>query len=135
MKPEETKAIEEMAKVIETTEQIARDAHCGYPSPRMYAKDLYWKGYRKQSEGEWIKHPASYECTACKEEFFVEGYAEDYDPITDWDLHFCPNCGAKMKGGAEEKHEKYFSPAQVRAMTHSEVRENYQAIMDSMKKW
>jgi translation initiation factor IF-1 len=51
MTPEETKAIEEMAKVIETTEQIARDAHCGYPSPRMYAKDLYWKGYRKQ---EWI---------------------------------------------------------------------------------
>lgn len=54
MTPEETKAIEEMAKVIEITEQIARDAHCGYPSPRMYAKDLYWKGYRRQSEGEWI---------------------------------------------------------------------------------
>ena len=58
-------------------------------------------GYRKQEEGEWIKHPCSYECTVCKEEFFVEGYAEDYDPIADWDLHFCPNCGAKMKGGAE----------------------------------
>lgn len=50
MTPEEIKAIEEMAKVIETTEQIARDAHCGIPSPRMYAKDLYWKGYRKQNE-------------------------------------------------------------------------------------
>ena len=50
----EKQAIEEMAKVIEITEQIARDAHCGYPSPTMYAKDLYWKGYRKQSEGEWI---------------------------------------------------------------------------------
>ena len=48
----EEKAIEEMAKVIERTEQIARDAHCGLPSPRMYAKDLYWRGYRKQSE--WI---------------------------------------------------------------------------------
>lgn len=46
----EEKAIEEMAKVIEITEQIARDAHCGLPSPRMYAKDLYRKGYRKQSE-------------------------------------------------------------------------------------
>lgn len=42
--------IEKMARVIETTEQIARDAHCGLPSPRMYAKDLYWHGYRKQSE-------------------------------------------------------------------------------------
>ncbi|MEE1046511.1 MAG: DUF551 domain-containing protein [Clostridia bacterium] len=46
--------IEEMAKVIEITEQIARDAHCGYPSPRMYATDLYRKGWRKQEEGEWI---------------------------------------------------------------------------------
>ena len=43
----EEKAIEEMAKVIETTEQIARDAHCGLPSP---TKDLYWHDYRKQSE-------------------------------------------------------------------------------------
>lgn len=42
--------IEKMAKVIETTEQIARDAHCGYPSPRMTATDLYNKGYRDQSE-------------------------------------------------------------------------------------
>ena len=42
--------IEKMAKVIETTEQIARDAHCGYPSPRMYATDLHNKGYRDQSE-------------------------------------------------------------------------------------
>ena len=40
-------AIEEMAKVIEITEQIARDAHCGLPSPTMYAKELYWYGYRK----------------------------------------------------------------------------------------
>jgi hypothetical protein len=44
----EKQAIEEIAKVIERTEQIARDAHCGLPSPTMYAKDLYWKGYRKQ---------------------------------------------------------------------------------------
>lgn len=44
------KQIEEMAKVIEITEQIARDAHCGYPSPRMIASDLYDKGYREQAE-------------------------------------------------------------------------------------
>ena len=48
----EEREIEKMAKIIETTEQIARDAHCGLPSPRMYAKDLYWHGYREQSE--WI---------------------------------------------------------------------------------
>lgn len=48
------KQIEKMAKVIEITEQIARDAHCGYPSPKMIATDLYDKGYRKQSEVERI---------------------------------------------------------------------------------
>ena len=32
--------IEEMAKVISGTEKIARDAHCGYPSPRMYATGI-----------------------------------------------------------------------------------------------
>lgn len=89
MTPEETKAIEEMAKVIETTEQIARDAHCGIPSPRMYAKDLYWKGYRKQSEpiscdhekgGEWIsvdeRLPNNYRAVlvAC-EGLTIGGYA------------------------------------------------------------
>ena len=42
----EEKQIEEMAKVIEITEQIARDAVGALPSPTMYAKDLYWKGYR-----------------------------------------------------------------------------------------
>lgn len=30
-------------------------AQRGYPSPTMHAKSLYWKGYRKQSEGEWIE--------------------------------------------------------------------------------
>lgn len=91
------KQIEEMAKVLE--QRCNRD--CIPDCSECLAQTVYNAGYRKQSEGEWIKHPASYECTACKEEFFVEGYAEDYDPITDWDLHFCPNCGAKMKGGAE----------------------------------
>ena len=65
------------------------------------AEALYNAGYRKQKEGEWIKYAESYGCTACKESFYVYGYAEDYDPITDFDLHFCPNCGAKMGGGAE----------------------------------
>ena len=65
------------------------------------AEALYNAGYRKQKDGEWKKHFASYECTVCKQEFCVSEYAEDYDPIEDYDLHFCPNCGAKMKGGAE----------------------------------
>lgn len=95
----EKQAIEEMAKVIERTEQIARDAHCGLPSPTMYAKDLYWHGYRKQSEGEKSKG-----CEYCK------GRAYTKKPLTvitkygrriELVFEFCPNCGRKMKGGAE----------------------------------
>ena len=95
------KQIEEMAKVIEITEQIARDAHCGYPSPRMTASDLYDKGYRKQSEGKWSR----FEVDSSK------GYGQVYYQHKDCNLnatqlfprpyHFCPNCGAKMKGGEE----------------------------------
>lgn len=114
----EEKAIEEMAKVIEITEQIARNAHCGLPSPRMYAKDLYWKGYRKQ---EWISvddrlpeengrylacvnvsHLAFTSLTVIavmdygKEHGFYL-YSED-EPVTHWmPLPEAP----KMKGGAE----------------------------------
>ena len=101
MEISEQKQIEEMAKVIETTEQIARDAHCGYPSPTMYAKDLYWHGYRRQIEGEWILHKprrenrnATYKCSACGK--LCSSY---YNDVGEWKC--CPNCGAEMKGGAE----------------------------------
>ena len=89
MKENEKQAIEEMAKVIETTEQIARDAHCGLPSPTMYAKDLYWRGYRRQRDGEWGFKGTAYGCTLC-------GYGV-IAPI----YNYCPNCGAHMKVGEE----------------------------------
>ena len=49
------------------------------------------EGFVKQSEGHWIRHPNTYECSVCKEELFIE-YAEDYDAIADWELNFCPFC-------------------------------------------
>jgi hypothetical protein len=68
------------------------------------AKKLYNAGYRKQKEGEWKmliynKHcscgksqkVARYECSVCKRIADMQPYG----------LSFCPNCGAKMKGGAE----------------------------------
>lgn len=95
----EKQAIEEMAKVIERTEQIARDAYCGYPSPTMFAKDLYWKGYRKQSEGEWVQSKDweyDYKCSSCGNDA-LEGRYGNNDHCT----KYCPHCGARMKGGAE----------------------------------
>lgn len=50
MNETELKQIEEMAKVIKGTEQLAMDMVGALPSPRMYATDLYNKGYRRQSE-------------------------------------------------------------------------------------
>lgn len=78
--------IEKMAEVIKATEKIALDAHCGYPSPRMYATDLYRKGYRKQAEGEWLQDfDGDCYCPFCAR------YPKEI-------LNFCPECGAKMKG-------------------------------------
>ena len=81
----EKQAIEEIAKVIERTEQIARDAHCGLPSPTMYAKDLYWKGYRNISDFlQMVENICKYE------------YSLSYEKIEEGikrQMH--------MKGGAE----------------------------------
>lgn len=100
----EKQAIEEMAKVIERTEQIARDAHCGLPSPTMYAKDLYWHGYRRQIEAEWVakkemyRTPSAknYYCSNCAKSAIFDSFM-GVSRIT----KYCPDCGAHMKGGAE----------------------------------
>ena len=74
------------------------DTGCEY---RILAEALYNAGYRKQSEGEWRDLPDSgngwfqngqrifpKHCSICGE---IYSYASKYN--------FCPNCGAKMKGG------------------------------------
>ena len=59
------------------------------------AKEIINHGYRKQVEGEWVFNrgrtygePAYY-CSVCSEGASEYGYDK-----------YCPNCGAKMKGGA-----------------------------------
>lgn len=74
MDKHELQQIEEIAKVIIGTEQIATDHHCGTPSPTMYAKDLYWRGYRKQ---EWV----SVEDKLPKEFVSVLGHMESEEPF------------------------------------------------------
>ena len=73
------------------------------------AEQLYNAGYRKQSEGEWVEktrkrtfwcsymadvqvvcQTAGHTCSVC-------GKGSRHSRYT----NFCPNCGAKMKGGAE----------------------------------
>jgi NADH pyrophosphatase NudC (nudix superfamily) len=50
-------------------------------------------GYRKQSEGEWtygVDREGTMKCTLCRRRMPKIEHAR-----------YCPNCGAKMKGGEE----------------------------------
>lgn len=91
----ENQAIEEMATIIAGTERVAMDVVGAPPSANMLAKAVYFAGYRKQIEGEWIYKwtgnclggtdaPLDYKCSFCGE------FATD--PFS-----YCPNCGATMK--------------------------------------
>ena len=58
------------------------------------ANEIYNAGYRKRSEGAWIKDEESkfehrYHCSVCN--FYLMGTPTKY----------CEDCGASMKGGAE----------------------------------
>lgn len=101
--------IDEMARIIGHCEStLHHDIECHNKATGCYcienpchnqriADKLYNAGYRKQSEGEWIDTGdeqldtiySGYKCSAC--DFIICGYSGNY----------CPNCGAKMKGGAE----------------------------------
>lgn len=89
----------------EQIEEMARIIH-GTPFSDMHrAVALYNAGFRKQSEGEWEKYPDEHEicatefvCSVCKESFCS---SEMTDKELLAMLKYCPNCGSKMKGGAE----------------------------------
>ena len=95
------KQIEEIAKVL-LTDCEGACTECEYYErfdgslciPMRLANELYKQGYRKQSEGEWIKDQESkfehrYHCSVCN--FYLIGEPTKH----------CEDCGAKMKGGAE----------------------------------
>ena len=102
------KQIEEMAKCC----IYHKDGFCVIDSEISYCDlmckmfgfitNLYNAGYRKQSEGEWETEELtkadsylffSHICSNCNY-FYKDARPFGYD--------YCPNCGAKMKGGAEE---------------------------------
>ena len=99
MKETELKPIDILANDIyqhcpDLKENYCGDTHC----VACLANALYNAGYRKQSEGEWIKQ--GYEnimtrCSKCGNRILWNNHGEMVFS------NFCPNCGAKMKGGAE----------------------------------
>ena len=83
--------IEEMARILNRANGLD-DTPAWYNDFLPDAEALYNAGYRKQKEGEWKKANEKYPryvCTACNHLYNNKGYK------------YCPNCGAKMKGGAE----------------------------------
>ena len=64
---------------------------------KIIAKALYKTNYRKQSEGEW-RYDEDCECYVCS---VCEHSALNNYRLLSTPSNFCPNCGAKMKGGAE----------------------------------
>ena len=82
-------------QIIEIKECIDNvyGADCAYYDVDGFAiaNEIYSKGYRKQIEGEWVRDNENkpYICSNCRRF------------MTFQNLNFCPECGAKMKGGAE----------------------------------
>lgn len=63
----------------------------------------YQDGVRKVlseiPQGEWIVNTAEIVCSVCRHGFFdSDENMLDYNPITDFNFKFCPNCGADMRG-------------------------------------
>ena len=68
--------------------------------PEYNAERLYNAGYRKQSVGEWVWDDDGYcRCSVCTQKAPVTTQYQD-EPMTTA-TKYCPNCGARMKGGAE----------------------------------
>ena len=113
MENSKEKQIEEMAKIFCGMKNgcdgcMWGKVHC---NERNYAVEIYNAGYRKQSEGEWLVNAWSEKsqkwivipyikhqhidpfCSLCKSHALLDG--AEFGVAS----NYCPNCGAKMKGG------------------------------------
>ena len=97
--------IEEMA--VELSEGGCADCRdCSYEDrfncKLLYdASILYNAGYRKQSVGEWVENDYGQTvCSHCDETAEVDAWElELRDKVRYSKTKYCPNCGARMKGG------------------------------------
>ena len=92
---------------IVNNEQIEEMANFLWKNTLIHTEDLchdvsetcYNAGYRKQSEGEWLNAGMFGDMAKCSVCGLIEhSLNEVYSRGT---YKYCPNCGAKMKGGAE----------------------------------
>lgn len=85
-------AIEEMASDIEQSGMLDSLSRC-----RIVAEELYFKGYRQQSEGEW--RPYKTPLDARQTGWICSNCSSVVYDLSNGDTDFCPNCGARMGGG------------------------------------
>ena len=90
------KQIEGMAKTfchneIGCCDCIYYDGLCDYLEE---ASKLYNAGYRKQSEGEWIRKDGFFVCSECDK---TKPFAVLNSNIHYYACNYCPNCGTKME--------------------------------------
>ena len=92
MSENEKQLIEELAEKLEKDCEKTSNSDCyGKSCSVCRAESVIKEGYRKQSEGHWIRWGQdSNKCSLCDKENTNCG----------WN-YYCPYCGARMKGGAE----------------------------------
>ena len=96
------KQIEEMAVIVSNSIKQWANELPPISNPHFVANAIYNAGDRKQSEGEWIERDC---ITESKRGRTIHYSTQKCSVCGKWNgrhkTNFCPNCGAKMKGGAE----------------------------------
>lgn len=69
-----------------------------YCKAMRYAERAYNAGYRRQREGEWIKQVKVARQSSLKPLYYYQ--CNLCGVYLAKQANYCPNCGAKMKGGA-----------------------------------
>ena len=100
------KQIEEMAKELNFCKGIPYEiCRTKVDCKHCLAEQFFNAGYRKPSEGHWcIIEYEFFTCSECGHYHWnsCDSTAEAKERLAKGDApNFCPNCGAKMKGGAE----------------------------------
>lgn len=80
--------------IVTTEKQIVDD---GEISP--LADHLIANGVTIRERGEWVLENGLYHCSNCNT---TCPYDASGDIIEYWTCHFCPNCGADMRGVKDE---------------------------------
>ena len=96
------KQIEEMARLLESFCELQDECSCIADCDECRATKLYEAGYRKQSVGGWMTHHCTNGGTSQRGRTIIyKTFTCDRCGKSNGrhKTNYCPNCGAKMKGG------------------------------------